>query len=786
MAGVASAAGANDRVYFPTISPASAVPGQTQAYILRVTNYSQGLCQTCTPLHFIQQIKITVPTGFTLVTPPGAAGPVSTEPNWHVQSISGSPQVITVVTNSTTDSTLVVGKSVNITINAKYTGTTAGCTSSVSPSWLMDVNQAIGGGVGNTYTLAPGASYPKVTVATQDCLTQTKLALTLVTSNGNQSIRTTDTSASLTLKAALTRADNNAGIPSEPITFSLGATIPSCTGLLTDGSGVATCTIAPQQTPYPLGAALLAGTYDFTASFAGDTVPTPDLGGSTSDPEELTVNLDGTGLTASDANGVFGGTVDLKAQLTSQSGSGIPGKTITFFLNGVQVGSTATDSSGWAYVFGVSTAGIDAGPHDNYIKCTFAGDSTYGAVQGLAKLTLSQQSSAISLDNLIQVYTGSPLAPTVTTNPAGLAYSWNGSAPKISAGDYFVTAAITDPNYTGNSASGTFSILRAPVTAHITANDKGYDGTTVAVVASCSLTGVIGSDNVTCTVASAAFASANVASGIVVTGTGITLGGASANNYQLSSTTATTNASITKAGSSVTMTGGTIVYDGASHAATGVAATTAGSLTLPATVVIAYSGSCSSAPTTVAEGTSCTATGTYAGDANHNGSSNTATISITKAGSSVTVTGGTFTYDGSSHTATGSATTTSGALTQPATVTIAYNGSCTSAPVTVSDGSSCTATGTYAGDANHNGSSNTATITISIASQAIVFTAFSVSGSAPGGNVTFSTTSPASVCVVSSVGVVTITGPGPCVVVANQAGDANHLPVTRSTSVIQQ
>jgi hypothetical protein len=282
-----------------------------------------------------------------------------------VQSISGSPQVITIVTNSTTDTSLVVGKSVNITINAKYTGTIAGCTSTVATTWLMDVNQAIGGGVGNTYSLAPGASYPKVTVASTDCLTQTKLALSLVTSNGNQSIRTTDSSSTVTLKAALSRADTNAPIAAEPVTFSLGATIPSCTNLFTDASGVATCTIAPQQSPYPLGAALLAGTYDFTAAFAGDTVPTPDLGGSTTDPEQLTVNVDGTGLSASDANGVFGGTVELKAQLTSQSGAGIAGKTIAFFLNGVSAGSALTDGSGWASVSGVSTAGIDAGPHDN-------------------------------------------------------------------------------------------------------------------------------------------------------------------------------------------------------------------------------------------------------------------------------------------------------------------------------------------------------------------------------------------------------------------------------------
>ena len=786
IANQAHAAGANDRTYFPTISPASAVPGVATPYVLRVTNYSQNLCQTCSPLHFIQQIKITVPAGFTLVTPPGGAGPVSTEPNWHVQSISGSPQVITIVTNTSTDSSLVVGKTTNVTINAKYTGAINGCQGSVSPTWLMDVNQSVTGGVGNAYSLASTATYPKVTIASQDCLTATKLGLSLTTSNGNQTIRTTDTSATVTLTATLNRADNNAAIAGEPITFSVGQAISACTGLLTNGAGVATCTIAPQQSPFPLTAALGVGTYDFTAAFAGDTAPTPDLGGSTSDPEQLTVNADGTGLTVPDVNGVFGQPVNLTAKLTSQAGTGIAGRTVSFMLNGVAVGSAVTDASGVATVLNISTTGIDAGPHDKYIKANFVGDATYGAVEGLGNLTLAQQSSAISLDNLVQVYTGLPLAPTVTTNPAGLSYSWNGTAPQTGAGSYPVTATVTDPNFTGNSASGTFTITRAFVTAHITVNDKIYDGTNVASIAGCTLTGVLGNDSVTCTVGSATFASVGVASGIQVTGIGIVLSGGSAINYQLTSTSATATAAITKATSSVTVTGGTFVYDAAAHTATGLASTTAGSLIQPATVVITYSGSCSAAPVTVADGASCTATGNYAGDANHTASSNTATITITKASSSVTVTGGTFTYDGNAHAATASASTSAGSLAQPATVVITYSGSCSAAPMTVPEGASCTATGNYAGDDNHNGSSNTASIKINAASQSITFTAFSVAGSAPGGTVTYSTSSLPNVCLVSQAGVVTITGPGTCTVVASQAGDDNHLPVTRSTSLIAQ
>src|SRR6185369_8959791 len=104
--------------------------------------------------------------------------------------------------------------------------------------------------------------------------------------------------------------------------------------------------------------------------------------------------------------------------LTSQSGSGIVGKPITFFLNGIQVGpAVLTNGSGVASVSGVSTTGIGAGPHNGYILATFAGDSTYSAVQGLGNLTLSAASSNITLGNLTQIYNGTPLSPSVTTDP---------------------------------------------------------------------------------------------------------------------------------------------------------------------------------------------------------------------------------------------------------------------------------------------------------------------------------------------------------------------------------
>jgi hypothetical protein len=99
----------------------------------------------------------------------------------------------------------------------------------------------------------------------------------------------------------------------------------------------------------------------------------------------------------------------------------------------------------------------------------------------------------------------------------------------------------------------------------------------------------------------------------------------------------------------------------------------------------------------------------FEGDPNYPQSSATANLTVTQAPSMTVVTGGSFPYNGNPHPATVSVTGAGGLSLSPAPI---YSGSCTSAPVTVPQGASCTASYTYAGDANHTGSSGSATITI--------------------------------------------------------------------------
>ena len=135
--------------------------------------------------------------------------------------------------------------------------------------------------------------------------------------------------------------------------------------------------------------------------------------------------------------------------------------------------------------------------------------------------------------------------------------------------EYRVIFTSNDGNYVGvEVARGTVEIAQKPVTVSgITANDKVYDGTTVAELNtdSASIGGKVGNDDVTIDVANATgtFDTKNVGTGKTVTITDITLGGNDAGNYTLSSDSATATADITA--KTVTVSGITAsnkVYDG--------------------------------------------------------------------------------------------------------------------------------------------------------------------------------------------------------------------------------
>jgi hypothetical protein len=93
--------------------------------------------------------------------------------------------------------------------------------------------------------------------------------------------------------------------------------------------------------------------------------------------------------------------------------------------------------------------------------------------------------------------------------------------------------------------SQSFAVSAKTITASITASNKIYDGGAAAAIASRALAGVVGGDIVNLIGGTASFADKNVGAGKTVIATGLSLGGASATNYLLASTSATTAADIT-------------------------------------------------------------------------------------------------------------------------------------------------------------------------------------------------------------------------------------------------
>jgi LPXTG-site transpeptidase (sortase) family protein len=250
-------------------------------------------------------------------------------------------------------------------------------------------------------------------------------------------------------------------------------------------------------------------------------------------PANFTINPKVASVTPNSASKIFG---DVDPAFTGTLTGFLPADNVTAVY-----GRTPGETAG---PYTISAALSPVGVLDNY-------NITYNT----ANFTIAQASALITLGNLNFTYNGTPKSTTATTNPPNLPFSitYDGSATApTDAGSYTVLATINHPNYAG-TASGTLVIARATVSPNITAADKVYDGATTATIASRALTGVIGTDDVTLSGGTANFTNANVGTW-PVTATGLTLSGADAGNYQLSSTTANTSAAITRATIAVILT----------------------------------------------------------------------------------------------------------------------------------------------------------------------------------------------------------------------------------------
>jgi hypothetical protein len=104
-------------------------------------------------------------------------------------------------------------------------------------------------------------------------------------------------------------------------------------------------------------------------------------------------------LIVASSTGTYGGSISLTATLSSGSPP-VGGKTLSFTLNGVNVGTATTDANGVATLSGVSLSGIDASSYPDGIGASFAGDSMHAASSATGSLSVDKAPGGVAINNL--------------------------------------------------------------------------------------------------------------------------------------------------------------------------------------------------------------------------------------------------------------------------------------------------------------------------------------------------------------------------------------------------
>jgi hypothetical protein len=193
------------------------------------------------------------------------------------------------------------------------------------------------------------------------------------------------------------------------------------------------------------------------------------------------------------------------------------------------------------------------------------GAANYSLLQPTATADIVPQGLAVTgIMAVSKVYDGSTNAPLILTN-AALAGVMNGEdvtldtnnavgvfADPTAGTNKMVTVSglallgVDADKYTLTQPTTNADILPATLTPSVTVASKVYDATIAATITDRSLSGIVGSDDVSLgSSGSAAFADQNAGRGKTVNITLLSLSGSAATNYVLSTDTTTTTADIT-------------------------------------------------------------------------------------------------------------------------------------------------------------------------------------------------------------------------------------------------
>jgi sugar lactone lactonase YvrE len=727
-------------------------------------------------------LTVTGPAGFTtrIYGPTAAVAGVATF------NVSGAaltvPGTYTYTASSGSLTNAVASEIVNPAVSAN----------TAVPSWMLTVNKASGaftpvtgsGGTGAlSYSVSPalpaGLNYSTSTGTITGTATATSVATTYTVTVTDTNLATATATFSLTVNSAVLATQavastsltvNKAAAPFTPVTGS-------------GGTGTLSFSVSPSLPAglnYSTSAGIITGTPTATSAATTYTVTVTDANGATATATfSLTVNF---GVVATQAIASTTLTVNqLAIPLTPVTGAGGTGTLSYGVLPILPPGLSYSTSTG--SITGTPTA--TSSPIVYTVTVTDANGATAAATFSLA---VSSAAPTVSSVTAVTSQYGSIAGVTVTAGESGAFGLPTGGV---------VTFSVVSP------ATGSFS----PATC--TLASAGACTTTYTPTGTLP-TGTYTNDISASFAAVGSYAAASGNSTLSITAVASTTASVSPVTAAYGSTTDITVTAM-ESGTAGATTGGVVTF--------GTAGGVGGSFA-PITCTLTSAGTC----TTTYTPSGSLAVGTYTGDItasfaannNYSAASGSSTLSITPNGATISNVSGVSVAYGSTigiavtATESGSAGSVTGGVVSfsvlspatgsfsPATCTLNAAGTCT----TTYTPTGTLAVGTYINDisasfmavGNYAAATGTSTLTISSATQAIIFTpptspvlfgappiSLSATGGASGNPVTFSVLSgPGSI----SGSTLTITGVGTVVVAANQAAGGNYSAAPQVTQSV--
>ncbi|MBU3617653.1 S-layer family protein [Polynucleobacter sp. JS-Fieb-80-E5] len=413
----------------------------------------------------------------------------------YTSAAFASPNVATGATVTFNGVTLSGASAANYSIGSTPVTATANITPALLTITAVDKSSFYSQGLA-TLTQAPA-----VGLLGSDAVTGAAIATTATTTGANAAVGTYP----ITISAATGSGLSNYSINYVPATYTIV------------GPGALAITTAGVTTPYGTGT---------SGNIVAPALPTATYttGGT---------NISSLTYVSSSTTGDVTSYVFSDAAQHTVTFNLSPSNTSTSTSNNINVGSYAYAASNLSAASTGLTSAIASGNFTvTPLAVTITAPAATHAYNGAVQTQLAATASPAILTNDLVTVSGAASGKNVGVYGSNLATSG------LDAGNYnftYVNANLTiTPFIIGSGGSGAPSIAA-------TANNKVYDTTTVASGA-LAMTNLFAGDSVSVAYTSAAFASPNVANGLTVSFSGVTLSGAAAANYSVASVpTATAN-----------------------------------------------------------------------------------------------------------------------------------------------------------------------------------------------------------------------------------------------------